>query len=136
VAEIAWLISHTAQRFASGQEHNAYKHGLRVVAGSAGLGVAIQPATSESKHVLSMKHAVTYLELSEDRDGYVGQCVTKEVGPEYSFELINCMALVLLATKEMRVARTKQHVDTASFPQIDREVLLKLQPQSCFSLPF
>ena len=66
----------------------------------------------------------------------MGQCVTKEVSPEYSFELINCIALVLMTTKEMRVARTKQHVDTASFPQIDREVLLKLQPQSSFSLPY
>jgi hypothetical protein len=136
VADIAWLISHAADRFASGQEYNAYKHGLRVVAGSAGLGVATQPGTSEFKRVLSMKHAVTYLELAEEADGYVGQCVTKEVSPEYSFELINCMALVLLTTKEMRVARTKLHVDSATFPQVDREVLLRMQPQSSFSLPY
>jgi hypothetical protein len=68
-----------------------------------------------------MQHAVTYLELGEQDEGYVGQCITKEVNAEYSFELINCMALVLLATKEMRVARIKQHVDSATFPQIDRE---------------
>ena len=83
-----------------------------------------------------MKHAVTYLELGEEADGYVGQCVTKEVSPEYSFELINCMALVVLTTKEMRVARTKLHVDSATFPQVDREVLLRMQPQSSFSLPY
>jgi hypothetical protein len=136
VDDIAWLIGHAAERFVSGQEYNAYKHGLRVVAGSAGLGVATQTGPSEFKRVLSMKHAVTYLELGEETGGYVGQCVTKEVSPEYSFELINCIALVLMTTKEMRVARTKQHVDTASFPQIDREVLLKLQPQSSFSLPY
>jgi hypothetical protein len=107
-----------------------------VVAGSAGLGVAAQPAPLEFKRVLSMQHAVTYLELGEEDDGYVGQCVTKEVNAEYSFELINCIALVLQTTKEMRVARTKQHIDSATFPQIDREVLLRLQPQSSFSLPY
>lgn len=118
-----------------GQEYNAYKHGLRVVAGSAGLGVATQPGPSEFKHVLSMKHAVTYLELGEEDEGYVGQCVTKEVSPEYSFELVSCMALVLQVTKEMRVARIKQHIDSATFPLIDRNMLLRLQPQSTFSLP-
>src|ERR1019366_4671126 len=35
VSDIAWLLGHVAERFVKGSEYNAYKHGLRVSAGSA-----------------------------------------------------------------------------------------------------
>jgi hypothetical protein len=88
-------------------EYNAYKHGLRVVSGSAALGVSVSPSSSRMLSVMSLKHSMTYLELSERPEGYVGSRVTKEISPEYSFELIQCMAGVLITAKETRVARTK-----------------------------
>jgi len=136
VSDIAWLLGHVAERFVRGSEYNAYKHGLRVSAGFAGLGVASPSSPSTMKSVLSMEHAVTYLELGEETHGYVGQCVTKQISADYSFELIACMALVLMTTKEMRVARIRKNVETARFTQIDRDLLLRAQPQSSFSLPY
>ena len=38
--DISWLIHHVAEHLAAGLEYNAYKHGLRVVLGSATLGVS------------------------------------------------------------------------------------------------
>ena len=136
VFDIAWLLGHVAGRFVSGSEYNAYKHDLRVCAGFAGLGVSSPSSPSTMKSVLAIEHAVTYLELGEQPDGYVGRCVTKQVSAEYSFELIACMALVLMTTKEMRVARIRKFVETASFMQVDRDLLLRAQPHSSFSLPY
>jgi hypothetical protein len=136
VADIAWLIQHVAERFVAGHEYNAYKHGLRVSSGSAGFGVMNGPSFSDVLPVLSMKHSVTHLELGEAREGYVGQCVTKEVSPEYSFELIQGMAIVLFTAKEMRIARTKRSVESAHFAEFDRDLLLRKQPYSTFSFPY
>lgn len=86
--------------------------------------------------MMSMKHSVTHLELGEQAEGYVGSSVTKEVSPEYSFELIQGMAIVLFTAKEMRIARTKRSVDTLHFAEFDRDLLLKKQPHSTFSFPY
>jgi hypothetical protein len=137
VDDIAWLLRHVSERFIDGHEYNAYKHGLRVVSGSAGLAVA-PSGTSAFKQILGMAHAVTYLEVGEETTGYVGNRVTKETRPEYSFELIHCMAAVLALTKTMRVARVNQSLSGVELylPQIDREGLTRIKPTSRFSFPY
>jgi hypothetical protein len=137
IDDIAWLLQSVCERFVEGHEYNAYKHGLRVISGSAGL--ALAPFGSCAfKPIIRMPHAMTYLEISEESAGYVGSEVTKETRPEYSFELIHCMAAVLALTKTMRVARVNGSLDGLEIllPQIDRAGLSRIKPISRFSFPY
>ena len=40
IDDIAWLLGYVAERFSSGHEYNAYKHGLRIASGQATLGAS------------------------------------------------------------------------------------------------
>ena len=48
VDDIAWLLRHVSERFIDGHEYNAYKHGLRLASGAAGIAVA-PPGTDAFK---------------------------------------------------------------------------------------
>jgi hypothetical protein len=137
VRDIAWVIGHVAERFVDWHENNAYKHGLRVVSGRAGLSVSGPSSTGGFMPIISMQHSLSYLQISEGTNGYVGSRVTKEISPEYSFELIHCMAAVLSLVKEMRLARINRALkEEINLPQIDREGLQRLIPAANFSFPY
>lgn len=51
--DIEWFIRHCAEHFVAGGEYNAYKHGLRVVAGSLTIGVAARGDT-EVKSIVAL----------------------------------------------------------------------------------
>jgi hypothetical protein len=136
VQDIAWLLEHVAERFIAGHEYNAYKHGLRVVSGPAGLNTWSETAPNSVRSLISMDHAISYLEISEDTAGYIGSKVCKEVSPEYSFELILGMAGILALTQQMRVARIESSLGEVMVPEYDRNLLLSKQPGSKFSVPY
>jgi hypothetical protein len=136
IQDIAWLIGYAAERFTKANEYNAYKHGLRVAHGPAGLRASVSSSPATLTPLISMKHAVTYLELSEQEAGYIGSLVTKEISPQYSFELIQCLASVLLLTKDMRLARATGTIDSLNILEIDREGLIRIEPASSFSFPY
>jgi hypothetical protein len=61
---------------------------------------------------------------------------TKEINPEHCFELIQCVAAVLMLTKTLRIARITKNVESLDLPVIDREGIMRLEPASKFSLPY
>jgi hypothetical protein len=83
-----------------------------------------------------MPHAVTHLELAEEAEGYVGSMVTKEIRPEHNFELIHCMAAVLVLAKTLRIARITGKVGELQLPEIDRDGIMQLAPASTFSFSY
>jgi hypothetical protein len=129
VSDIGWLIAHCAKHFVEGNEYNAYKHGLRVVSGSASLALRPTGETGPFVRVVSMKHSLSFLEISEEPEGYTGECVTKELSPNYSYNLIAIIANVLTIIREMRLARIRGI-------NLDREKLLSTQPHSRMSFSF
>jgi hypothetical protein len=136
VDDLGWLVKYTAERFCAAHEYNSYKHGLRVALGPAGLAASMTPQADSFKQILSIQHAVTHLELAEEAEGYVGSRVTKEIGAEYSFELIHCMSTVLVLAKALRIARISGQIDELQLPQIDREGIMRIAPTSSFSFSY
>ena len=136
VGDIAWLIAHCAEEFVEGNEYNAYKHGLRVVSGAATLAVRPLDAVGPFTSILSMKHSVSYLEISEAPNAYTGQRVTKELSPEYSYNVIAAIAKVLTIIRAMRIARIRGSVEFVDFIDLDRDKLLSQQARSKMSFSF
>jgi hypothetical protein len=111
----------------AGFEYNAYKHGLRVVSGSAEL--AVGPGSGgQMKTVLTMKHSLTYLELFETLEGYIADQVTKDLSPDYSAKVIETIAGILSIVRDMRVGRIKQQVSAVNCLDLDRVGLSRSKP--------
>ena len=127
VEDIGWLIGQVAQLYIAGNEYNSYKHGLRVVSGSCTF--AVKPTNREEfSPIISMRHSLTYLELYEELNGYTAQRVTKELNPEYSFAVIDCVAQVLWTIRQTRIARITRDCSSLFALTIDREKLSIAKP--------
>lgn len=134
---IGYLIELVAEQFLSGHEYNSYKHGLRVVAGSARFAFVPSLNSKNITSSMSMRHSMTYLQMLKVQGGYGGQMVTKEIDPEYSHELIQCMAPVLSLIKTMRVARIDKELPRdVSFPPIDVGLLASKRPIARFAITY
>ena len=137
ISGLGFIIETVAKQFLTGHEYNSYKHGLRVVSGSARLGLSVDLAATKVLPMISMQHAMTYLQILKLENGYGAERVTQEIDPEYSFELIQCMAPVLSLIKTMRLARIDQTLPSElSLPIIDTALLLSKKPGSRFSMPY
>jgi hypothetical protein len=135
IDDIGWLVRHVAELYAGAAEYNAYKHGLRVIFGSAVMGVKMKDS-EQYMPVISMKQSLTFLQLSEVDSGYTAQRVTKEIRPDYSAGLVGLMAIVLSITRDMRIARIKQSLESVPGLRVDREKLLRMKPAARFSSPY
>jgi hypothetical protein len=133
---VALFIGSCADLYLKGTEYNAYKHGLRVVSGAAGLAVGSAPGSADFKSILAMRHSLSYLELEDTPEGYVAQEITLELSPEYSYEQIRVAAGVLATIREMRIARLKGKADSLNVFSIDHDRLASLKPVSSMSFSY
>jgi hypothetical protein len=136
VRDVGWFIVHCAEMYIKGVEYNAYKHGLRVVSGSAALAARSTAEASGFKTILAMRHSLSYLDLDDTPEGYVAEEVTLELSPEYSYEHIRIAAGVLSTIRDMRIARLKGRAASLNLFSIDRNKLSTLKPVTSMSFSY
>ena len=129
IADLRW----TLERLAA--EYNAYKHGLRVLPGSAQLLVDISAGANNFHPVLSMQHALSFLEISAKGDGYGVQEVTKEINAEYAYQNLYAMSTIAETIKNLRLAGLKhERVEVPTFT-VDKNGICRLRPVGKFAFP-
>lgn len=138
VDSIMALLQIVSEQFVNGHEYNSYKHGLRVLLGTAGLAVGPNPAKLEDMHTVAcLHHAMTFLQIEKHGTDYGAQLTTKEMKPEYSAEAIGCMGALLEAIRMYRLARaTKKLPKELSFPVFDTIRLDRSKPMTKFGMTY
>ena len=136
VQDAEWLIRHVAELYLQGHEYNAYKHGLRVVSGTAALGVKPMGSPESLRIIMTMPHSLTYLELGDTAEGYTADQVTKELDPEYSYAVVQAVSCVLMTTRNMRMARYGQRAESIDCIELNREKLLHRKPRKSMVFPY
>jgi hypothetical protein len=137
IQSIMALLEIVSEQFVDGHEYNSYKHGLRVVLGSAALGIAPDGTTHNVSTVAAMPHAMTFLQIEKLGKDYGAHTVTKEVKPEYSLEVIECMGSLLTTIKTFRLARTKGTLPSeVQLPMYDTVLLDRIKPMTKFGFSY
>jgi len=138
ISSIISLLQIISEQFIDAHEYNSYKHGLRVVLGSASLGVAQGDLADQKIAIVSsMRHAMTFLQLERLKDGDGAQMVTKQVIPEYSSEVVRCLASLASTIKSFRLARINgAPPDEMLFPVFDTVLLDRIKPVSKFGISY
>jgi len=135
LSDLSWFLTSMADQYLCSPEYNAYKHGLRVLPGSARLLVDISRGANEFRPVLSMKHSVTFLEIEERDNHYAAQEVTKEIDPEDAYQRILVMSSIAENIKNIRLAGLRRERTDVSTFSLDRQGLLRLRPVGRFAFP-
>jgi hypothetical protein len=91
--DLSWFLTEMAKRYLAGRcEYNAYKHGLRVLAGDgAQLLVDVGRGSGDYRPFLTMGHSISFLEIEKHTNEYAVKEVTKEINEEDSFEAMRIM---------------------------------------------
>jgi hypothetical protein len=132
------LLQIVSEQFIDAQEYNSYKHGLRVVLGSASFGVA-SGKLAEHNFVTfaSMPHAMTFLEKETVGQDDGAKMVSKETKPEYSFDAVTCMANLVSTIKSFRLARIYNKLpEEVSLPMFDTLHLDRIKPVTKVGLSY
>ncbi len=138
IESITALLQIVSEQFVNGHEYNSYKHGLRVVLGSAALGVAPSGATQAKVHTVAyMPHSMTFLQIEKLGHDYGAHMTTKEMKPEYSAEVIECMGSLLTTIKTFRLARSAGNLPPELLvPLYDTLRLDHIKPMSKFGFSY
>lgn len=135
LADLNWFIIHMASHYLNSPEYNAYKHGLRVLPGSAKLLVDVSGGAKQFSPVLSMKHALSFLEIKEDNGRYVTQEITKEINPEDAYQNMLVMATLLETIQKIRLAGLNGERVEVPLISIEQSGLARLRPVGRFAFP-
>jgi hypothetical protein len=135
--DIGWFLANMAARYLAGRgEYNAYKHGLRVLAGDgATLAIDTGAGTGNFQPIISMGHSVSFLEIEDRPEDYVAKEVTKEIDAEDSFHAMYIMCEIAKTTCKIRLAALRGEPIEIPAWTIDREGIARLRPVSSFSFP-
>jgi hypothetical protein len=137
--DLSWFLTEMAKSYLAGRsEYNAYKHGLRVLAGDGvQLRVDVGRGSGDYRPVFTMGHSISFLEIEKRTNEYAAEEITKEINEEGSFQAMHIMCAVAKATRKIRLAvlRREKCVEIPTF-EIDRVGLLKLKPVTRFAFPF
>ena len=136
VSDIAWFLEQYADSYLKGNEYNAYKHGLRVVSGAAGLAAKLCEPGAEMKTVLQMKHSLSFLEMGETPEGYTAEEVTKELSPDHSLDQIQFAAGILRAIRDSRIARLTGEATDWQLLSLDRDAFSRAEPPTRMSFSY
>jgi hypothetical protein len=132
ILSIMALLEIVAEQFLDGHEYNSYKHGLRVVLGSANFGIAQGELTPDKiRPFASMPHSVTFLQIENLSEDYGAQMVTKDVNPEYSYRVVQCMGSLVSLIKTFRLARIQGTLSAEiNIPFYDTLLLDRIKPMT------
>lgn len=130
IESIAALLRIVSRHLIDGHEYNSYKHGLRVFLGSSVCGVSQdEDPHAQNRMIAVMPHSMTFLQIEKLGEDYGAQMVTKEVNPEYSFKVVQCMGSLLTTIKSFRRARINGNLsDEIILPFYDTAQLVRLKP--------
>jgi hypothetical protein len=107
IDNIAAFIEFVARRYIEGiPAYNAYKHGLRVTAGSAWLSVRVQGSSEGS--TFAVRNVITYLWQQRVEQDWVVRQATKEYSPDASFHTVMFMGQLLEVMRSTRLTRLEQ----------------------------
>lgn len=113
-----------------------YKHGLRVVSGSAQLAAKSHEPGAGMKTVIAMKHSLSFLEIAEVAEGYTAEEVTKELSPDHSFDQIQIAAGILRTIKDSRITRLTGDASDFRTLAMDRERFSRAKPATRMSFSY
>ena len=129
--DIAWLLDRMAYRYLKSIEYNAYKHGVRVLAGPTAVEFTPHGATEPTLR-FSSDDSVKFLELEDvDKDRIAVYEVWKHFKPAESINYLYFMSVLLQVMKTVRLGRLtgKEHLQIEPFPKINRDQLNQLAKQ-------
>lgn len=128
IDNIIWVIERIANKYMSGTEFNAYKHGLRTMTGPTY--VRIFPTGEPEKGIkFESDDSLRFLELEElEKNVFEVKETFKHFNPLESISHIYFMSALLETIKSVRLARLRGETKTRlnSFVQLNKESLNKL----------
>lgn len=137
VDDLDWFMTEMAKRYLDGRsEYNAYKHGLRVLAGN-GAQLLVEVDSGDYRPLFTMGHSISFLEIDKRTNDDAAREVTKEIDEQDAFGAMHIMCEIAKVTRNIRLAviRHEKRVAIPTF-EMDRAALLKLKPVSRFAVPF
>lgn len=126
---VVWLLDRIGRRYLDAPEYNAYKHGLRVMTGGAGLRIYPDGHPEMAQTVAASPDSFTFLEIRKENGDRVVYETTKLVSPLESYNHLFAMWRMARAIKVTRLARLTNQggVDFPTFFEVDKERILNLQ---------
>lgn len=124
-------LDRMGSKFLDGIEYNAFKHGIRVAAVSAGLSVALDSEPDNISQVMHIPVGISYLELKDvGEGGLTVHQTTKEISYQESLNHIFLATLMLRTVKNSRLARIKNEKkpEINTFYETDIDGLKQIQP--------
>ena len=124
-----------AHKYVNGLEYNAYKHGLRVMAGYAYFRMYFDENPNGGLHWAS-HDSLMFLELKDvGEGGLTVYKTTKQFNPQESMDHILFMSCLLETIKSVRLARLKgeQGAKLNTFFKMNKEGLLQLRNTRAWS---
>jgi hypothetical protein len=135
IDNIEWAINRMADKYVNGAEYNAYKHGLRVMAGYAFFRMYFNENPNGGIHWAS-HDSLMFLELKDiGEGGLTVYQTTKQFNPQESMEHIFLMCCVFETIKSVRLARLKgeEGAKLNTFFNMNKEGLLQLRNTNSWS---
>lgn len=140
---IEWFMRRIAKRYLEGPEYNAYKHGVRVMAGPSYLTFRLSDNPA-SGFTWASDDSVTFLELKDNQEG--GRTVyvtTKQFNPIESLAHLVFMSRILETVSMVRLARLTEEADAPGelcvplnlFTIVDKDALYRLSSRNRWSFP-
>ena len=133
---IDWFLKRIGERYLDAKEFNAYKHGLRVLTGEAGLFVGLDSEPGKMSCVDKSENSLSYLELKDEGKNRLRVFqTTKLFNPVESLNNLFVMQLLLKNIKNTRLARIKQEQKAKlyTFFELDHEKFLGISKRTRFS---
>ena len=100
--------------------------------GSANFGIAQGELTpGKIRPFASMPHSMTFLQIENLSEDYGAQMVTKDVNPEYSYRVVQCMGSLVSLIKTFRLARIQETLSVEiNIPLYDTLLLDRIKPMT------
>jgi hypothetical protein len=138
IDNIFWLINRLAKKYIEAPEYNAYKHGLRVIAGTTAIKIYQTDNPANTLVNWQPKDALRLLELQKINSSHeTVRVVTKQFNPTESINHLYIMNLFLNTMKHTRLAyfKNKKDVETLhTFFDLDREKIEALSTSKKWSI--